>query len=300
MNGFTFEEYKGYSVVRFESVLHEMSWGDVEKEASEIVRKIRDGNTSRMIVDLSPMDLIQSGLVASLVRMWKATEGRARRKVVVTAPHEVVQEVLRSAGLYKVFSVVASREEGAYEIGASRETGLEPSEKHWIPFVVLPAAVLGVVAVSPVLFSRGPGFGKNIELLGLLLAAVACILSVASVFRDDGWRRAVGMISMILGLVVIGSLFMKDDSSAVPVSSSDVGQSQPTGTNGPETVNPQGTTQGAAPLDGQGPLTARGRKTFFQSSAGSTSTPTTAPDGNSDDAPPTEPGETPDSDSDSN
>ena len=300
MNGFTFEEYKGYSVVRFESVLHEMSWGDVEKEASEIVRKIRDGNTSRMIVDLSPMDLIQSGLVASLVRMWKATEGRARRKVVVTAPHEVVQEVLRSAGLYKVFSVVASREEGAYEIGASRETGLEPSEKHWIPFVVLPAAVLGVVAVSPVLFSRGPSFGKNFELMGLLLAAVACILSVASVFRDDGWRRAVGIISMILGLVVIGSLFMKNDSSAAPVSTSDVGQSQPSGTNSPEAVNPQRNTQGASPLAGQGPLTARGRKNFLQSSAVSTSTPTTATDGDSGDAPPAEPKETPDSDSDGN
>ncbi len=221
MSGFTFEEHKGYAVVRFESVLYEMSWGDVEKEASEVVGKIKDGNTSRMLVDLSPIDMIQSGLVASLVRMWKATEGGSRRKVVVTAPHEVVQEVLRSAGLFKLFTVVSSHEEGVYKIGASGDWRQDLHEKRVVAFLALPAAILATVAVFPIFVSHNPSIGRNVELAGLLLAVLACMLSVGPVFRDDGLRRGIAIIAMITGLVVIGSLFMKDGSSRTPAVSPD-------------------------------------------------------------------------------
>ena len=118
MNGFSLEDHTGYTVVRFESILPEMSWDEVEHEAADIAQKIADAKTGNLIIDLSPMDLIQSGLVASMVRMWKATEGHAKRRVVVAAPNEIVKEVLRSAGLFKVFNVVDSLKDASTEIGA--------------------------------------------------------------------------------------------------------------------------------------------------------------------------------------
>lgn len=120
MSGFSFEDHTNYSVVRFESELHDMSWGDVEAEAAAVAQKLRDASTGNLLVDLSPMDLIQSGLVASMVRMWKATEDHPKRKVVVAAPSEIVNEVLRSAGLFKVFNVVDSFDEAVGNFGASR------------------------------------------------------------------------------------------------------------------------------------------------------------------------------------
>ena len=276
MSGFTFEEYKGHAVVRFESVLHEMSWGDVEKEASDVVEQIKGGNTSRILVDLSSMDLIQSGLVASLVRMWKATDGRPRRKVVVVAPHEVVQEVLRSAGLLKLFTVVSSRDEGLGKVGASEDWRQSLHEKGVVAFLALPAAILAAVAVFPVFVSNNPALGRNVELGGLLLAVLACMLSVGPVFREGGLRRGLGIIAMTLGLFVIGSLFLKDGSSQPPVVSPNNagGPSEKLQEPSPEPPAPGPQTnvpgallergQPASPLSGEGMLTVRGRKLISQ------------------------------------
>ncbi|MCH2202510.1 MAG: STAS domain-containing protein [Fuerstiella sp.] len=120
MSGFFFDDRSGYTIVRFESTLPDMSWGDVESEAAEISDKLRKANTGNVIVDLTPMTLIQSGLVASMVRMWKATEEHPKRQLVVAAPSDVVKEVLRSAGLFKVFTVVDSLTDASTEIGAAK------------------------------------------------------------------------------------------------------------------------------------------------------------------------------------
>lgn len=209
MSGFAFEEHKGYCVVRFETDLHEMSWGDVEKEAAEVVEKLKAANTSRIIVDLSPMDLIQSGLVASLVRMWKATEGQPNRKTVVATPNEVVREVIRSAGLFKVFTVVNTREEGAYEIGVSKGAQLEQREKRVVAWVALPAAILAVVVLYPVFTSEDASVRDHAELGGVLLAAFACMTSLFSMAKDEGWRRGLGVVAMLIGLGVLGAMWMQ-------------------------------------------------------------------------------------------
>lgn len=216
MSGFAFEQNKGYCVVRFETDLHEMSWGDVENEAAEIVQKIKAANMSRMIVDLSPMDLIQSGLVASLVRMWKATEGSDDRKVVVATPNEVVRDVIRSAGLFKVFTVVNSREEGAYEIGVSKGAQLEQREKRVVAWVALPAAILSAVALYAVFNMQDISARNHAELAAALLAAFACISSLFSIAKDEGWRRGCGALALIIGLGVIGWLYMDGRLPGVP------------------------------------------------------------------------------------
>jgi len=249
MSGFAFEENRGYSVVRFETDLNEMSWGDVENEAAEVVKKIKAANTSRLIVDLSPMNLIQSGLVASLVRMWKATEDHEDRKVVIATPNEVVRDVIRSAGLFKVFTVVNTREEGAYEIGVSKGAKLEQREKRVVAWVALPAAILAVVALYPIFYMKDVAVKENAELAGMLLAGFACITSLFSMAKDEGWRRGLGVIAMILGLGVVGSLCMSHYGGGLPGVESDGAEEA---SNGPE--------QPSDKLEGEGQLTVRGKK----------------------------------------
>ncbi len=162
MSGFAFEDHLSYSVVRFEPTLHEMSWGDVESEAAGVSEKLRDATTGNLLIDLSPMELIQSGLVASMVRMWKATEDHPKRQVVVAAPNEIVNEVLRSAGLFKVFNVVESFEDATSKFGASKlgqPAAAEKSVPAWgLGLVML---LIGVALGACGIMFFGPGAGDG-------------------------------------------------------------------------------------------------------------------------------------------
>jgi hypothetical protein len=206
MSGFNFSENRGHSVVRFEAELLQMSWGDVEKEAAEIVQQIKSTETARLIVDLTPMHLIQSGLVASLVRMWKATDGWPDRKVVVATDNEVVHDVIRSAGLLNLMKVVGSIEEATSEIKVSTEAQVEIREKRVVAWAALPVALFSVAALYPVLRMDNELLQAGARTAATLAASFACIASVFSMVKDDGYRRAFGILSMVIGLTVLGVL----------------------------------------------------------------------------------------------
>lgn len=206
MTGFEFEQNPGYAVVRFKTELHAMSWGDVENESSEIVEKLKAANTSRILVDLTAMDLIQSGLVAALVRMWKATDAHKKRKLVIEAANDVVRDVIRTAGLNKVFTVVKTREDAAREIG-SKLTTTERPDQFVIAWFALPAAFLATITLFPVFYMQDASVKGNAELAGLLLAASAFMASLVSIARDQGWHKGVGVFSMILALVFFAGLY---------------------------------------------------------------------------------------------
>ena len=210
MNGFTHEELPGYSVVRFESHLPEMSWSEVEKEAGTIVKRLQDAGISRLLIDLSPMEMIQSGLIASIVRMWKATEGKKDRKVVIAASNEVVQEVLRSAGLMKLFTLVETREEAAYALGAARGAVVEQGGSRPTPAsLALPAAILAVLAMVPLLVNSSESVVGNAKYASSVLAAFAVYASVVSVLKESGRRRLTGVIALCLSLGVLGCVYVQ-------------------------------------------------------------------------------------------
>ncbi|MCH2210673.1 MAG: hypothetical protein MK110_05190 [Fuerstiella sp.] len=168
MSGFSFDNRRGYCIVRFESTLLDMSWGDVESGAAEISEKLRAADTGNVIVDLTPMELIQSDLVASMLRMWKSTDHHSKRQLVVAAPSDVVKEVLRSAGLFKVFSVVHSLDDASTEIGAAK---LEQRHKQgpssggsrssWAIAVVM--LLVGVAVGAAAMYFANSGGGQNDE-----------------------------------------------------------------------------------------------------------------------------------------
>ena len=213
MTGFELEQNPAYAVVRFKTELHAMSWGEVENEASEIVEKLKAANTSRVLVDLTAMDLIQSGLVAALVRMWKATEGHKKRKIVIETANDVVRDVIRTAGLTKVFTVVNTHEDAAREIGGSKLTTTPQRDQFVIAWVALPASFLAVVTLFPVFYMQDASVKGNAELAGMLLAASAFMASVVSMVKDEGWHKGVGAFAMILAMVFFAGLYVGHDSA---------------------------------------------------------------------------------------
>lgn len=217
MSGFNFVENRGHSVVRFNAELLEMSWGDVEKEAAEVVEQIKSTETARLILDLTSMKLIQSGLVASLVRMWKATDGWPDRKVVVAADNEVVKEVIRSAGLLNLMKVVDSFDEATSEIKVSTEAQVEIREKRVVAWAALPVALFSAAALYPVLQMDHELIQTGAKTTATLAACFACIASVFSMVKDDGYRRAFGILSMLIGLTVLGVLYAHRTPEEAPV-----------------------------------------------------------------------------------
>jgi len=217
MSGFNFVENRGHSVVRFEAELLEMSWGDVEKEAAEVVEQIKSTETARLIIDLTPMKLIQSGLVASLVRMWKATDGWPDRKVVVASDSDVVKDVIRSAGLLNLMKVVDSFEEATSEIKVSTEAQVEIREKRVVAWAAFPVALFSAAALYPVLRMDNELIQTGAKTTATLAASFACIASIFSMVKDDGYRRAFGVLSMLIGLTVLGVLYAHQPPEEPPV-----------------------------------------------------------------------------------
>ena len=216
MSGFAFKETKGYCVVRFETDLSNVSWGDVEKQTTEIVKSLKRANASRLIIDLSPMEMIQSGLVAVLVRIWKSTEGYKNRKVVLVTPNQIVREVVRSAGLLKLFTVVGTHEEGAYELGVSRGAQREQRDRRIVAWVAFPAAVISVIALFSLYSQGNENVRANSELAAVMLAAFSCGAAVISMAKDTGWRRGLGVLALILAVCVLAMLYLNRFGSGLP------------------------------------------------------------------------------------
>ena len=216
MSGFAFEKHKGYCVVQFESGLPDMSWTDVEKQTTEVVNSLKEARANRVLIDLSPMEMIQSGLVAALVRIWKATEEQKNRRVVIVAPTEIVREVVRSAGLLKLFSVADTREEGAYDLGVSQGALREQRERRVIAWVAFPAAVISVIALAPLYQQNDEMVKARAELIAGFVSVFSCITGLMSMVRDSGWRRGLGVLTLPVAVGVLGILCLNRFGSGLP------------------------------------------------------------------------------------
>ncbi|MEZ6058919.1 MAG: STAS domain-containing protein [Planctomycetaceae bacterium] len=208
MNGLELEQNRGYCAVRFEPNLRDMSWGEVEKTTGDVVNRLKEIKASRLLIDLSRMEMIHSGLVAALVRIWKAIDARDSKVVVVSA-NEVVTEVIRSAGLLKLFSVFSTREDAAYELGVSPVAQMEQREHRVVAWAALPSALLAVTALGPLFLHSDVTVQWNAELIGAMLAGFACVTGILSLVTDRAWRRWLGLLAMIIGIGVLTTLWFR-------------------------------------------------------------------------------------------
>lgn len=214
-----FEDLKGYCSVKPNPALMSMNWSDVETATSQVIEKLNSSRNTSMMVDLGSMDYINSGLIASLVRIWKTVNER-KGQFSLVSPNESVTEVLRTAGLWKLWSVVESREEAVYDLGASRAAIAENRDRRLLTLVSVSCAVIAVIALALMFWGRETGTGVNSQLAALLLAAAALTTGLIAIFKDSGARRLLAAISVVVAIVVLSSLWFKDN----PIS---LGQQRP-------------------------------------------------------------------------
>ena len=93
-----FEQDGNLLVITLLPELAEVPWADVEEIGTSLEGRVRDRDKPQVIVDLTPLAHMGSGMVALVVRIWKAAQQQGGKMAVVN-DHELVLEVLKLAGL---------------------------------------------------------------------------------------------------------------------------------------------------------------------------------------------------------
>ncbi|HXY32967.1 MAG TPA: STAS domain-containing protein [Planctomycetaceae bacterium] len=113
---YRFESLNGCLSIALLPELNDKQWADIEKVGTEIVDRISAAASPKVLVDLSPLSYMGSAMVALIVRLYKTVNSRSGKMVVVNQ-HELVFEVLKLAGLTKLWTIVPNREEGFSSLG---------------------------------------------------------------------------------------------------------------------------------------------------------------------------------------
>lgn len=194
--------------------LNDKQWADIEKVGSEIVDRLSNAQSPRFIVDLTPLSYMGSAMVALIVRLYKSVTGRGGQMVVVNQ-HELVFEVLKLAGLTKLWTIVDSREKAFASLGVKHRAVSGGGAA--VPVGgngILLAGVIGTVGAVLGLalqFSSQPLVPAKIALLiEVLFAALGMVVGTMILVNQSGTRRNVGIAFLaicllaVLGGIVLG------------------------------------------------------------------------------------------------
>jgi len=204
--GFEFEEFKRYCVITFHPALNSMDWTRVNEGIANVIQRLKASDRVNLMVDLSQMKYIDSGLIASLVQMWKATQSSHGQFALVNS-NETIDGVLKVSGLGKLWNIVETRDEAAYDLGVSTAAKREHRDRRLLSLVAVCCAGVSVLATG-LMMVRGTALGGvNAQLTALLLAAAALATGVVSIFRDTGIRRKLSIASVVAAVLVLSSLW---------------------------------------------------------------------------------------------
>lgn len=184
------------------------SWDEVEAATDDVIRRLKESEHLSVMVDLSQLQLINSGLIASLVRIWKAMKERNGQFSLVS-PNQNVTDVLKTAGLWKLWSVVDDREEAVYELGVSKAAIVEKGERRFLMLAAVACAVLSALAITAMFLKRSEVMGVNAQLTALLFAAAGIATGMISVVKDFGWHRWISSAAVLAGIAVLSSLWFE-------------------------------------------------------------------------------------------
>ncbi len=205
-----FQEQRGYCSVTLGPQLLTMAWADVEAATADIVEKLRKSERTSVMVDLSDMTHLNSGLVASLVRIWKLTRERHGQFSLVS-PNDMVTEALKVAGLWKLWSVVDEREDAVYDLGVSHQAVVEKRERSLLVTLALGCSVVSALALIPMFMKREEVMGVNAQLTALLLAAAGLAYALLSALKESGKTRIISWIALSISFCVLSTLWFKEN-----------------------------------------------------------------------------------------
>lgn len=205
------------SIITLLPVLNDKQWADIEKVGSEIVEHLGNASSPRFLVDLTPLSYMGSAMVALIVRLYKAVNSRNGQMVVVNQ-HELVFEVLKLAGLTKLWTIVDSREKGFAALGVkpgAMAVGGAPANDN----LVLGAGVIGVIGSIIGLalqFASQPVVPRKVALvIEFAFAFLGFVSGTMMLVNQAGTRRNVGIALLgICLLVVLGGILAAPEPTA--------------------------------------------------------------------------------------
>jgi anti-anti-sigma factor len=193
---YRFEAADGCSIISLLPELNDKQWADIEKVGTELVDRLSTIKAPRIIVDLTALTYMGSAMVALIVRLYKSVSGRDGKMVVVNQ-HELVQEVLKLAGLAKLWTIVDSRDK------AFASLGIKPGSVRRVSVGapggngLLVGGIIGTVGAIIGLalqFSSSPIVSAKIaQLIEIAFAMLGMVMGTMTLVYQSGARRNVGI-----------------------------------------------------------------------------------------------------------
>ena len=205
---FPFEAQKRYNAIQCDPLLSKLSWADLEAAVSAAISKFELAAAPNLLLDLSRLTYINSGVVAGLVRLWKATQKREGQFSVVS-PNDDVTSVLRTSGLARVWTITETREEAAYALGVSQSAIVEKRERTLLVAVSVPFSIIAALALIPMFLKRETVLGVNSQLAALLLGSAALTTGLIALIKEAGTRRKLSACAVLLSIMVLSTLVFR-------------------------------------------------------------------------------------------
>jgi anti-anti-sigma factor len=219
-NYYRSEQSDGCWIITLLPELNDKQWADIEKVGTEIVDKLSAAQSPRFIVDLTPLSYMGSAMVALIVRLYKAVNGRSGQMVVVNQ-HELVFEVLKLAGLTKLWTIVENRDKAYAALGVKRRSvsAKEPGTGGGGGNGLLVAGLIGtvgaIVGLALMFSPQQPVSHKIALLIDVGFAALGMIVGTLLLVNQTGARRNVGIALLAICLIaLVGGIVAGPDQSS--------------------------------------------------------------------------------------
>jgi anti-anti-sigma factor len=192
---------QSHAILRLEPGMGNAAWGDIDRVGTELIANVNSKPARAWLIDLSGLEYMGSALVALVVRVWKAVQAVGGR-VVVVCGDGMPQEVLKLAGLDKVWTITTTYEEGLKRLGVEPVRG---SGLSGVPVLtVLALLCAGAAGAALALLWQGAPVDPDLTVAGLYGGAgIAIALSGVAAVKEKSWRRAFAGLVLIAGIAVV-------------------------------------------------------------------------------------------------
>lgn len=203
---YRFEAVDGCLIITLLPELNDKQWADIEKVGTEIVDRLSTAQSPRFIVDLTPLSYMGSAMVALIVRLYKTVNGRSGQMVVVNQ-HELVFEVLKLAGLTKLWTIVESRDKAFGVLGVKRRALSAEGPATNGGTGILLAGIIGtvgaVIGLALQFSSQALVSHKVALLIEVAFAALGMVVGTMILVNQTGARRNLGIVLLAICLIIV-------------------------------------------------------------------------------------------------
>jgi anti-anti-sigma factor len=210
---YRFESLNGCLTITLLPELNDKQWADIERVGTEIVDRISASPSPKVLVDLTPLSYMGSAMVALIVRLYKTVNSRGGKMVVVNQ-HELVHEVLKLAGLTKLWTILPNRQEAygslgvkatAASVGGGGGGGFQPSGMGLVAAGAI--GTFGTLIFLALQFSSSPIVPQKIALMIEIAFAFLGLGAGMFLLNQTGNRRNLGIAFLaVCVLAVLGGI----------------------------------------------------------------------------------------------